>query len=131
MTIRNLPHSGIIYTTFDIGCDKSLDVGACFDEVVEEGVDGDEEGVFWLRRFFKGAGVGLRLWALLFFNCRSSNPFKTVGVEVYSKCGSNSNCIKREGEAIPQSDLAEQVMCDPYCLDFFMLTDAAKKRKIE
>lgn len=51
-----------------------------------------------------------------------------------------SDLHKREGKAITnfketlpkiQSDLAEQAMRDPYCLDFLMLTDEAKEREIE
>lgn len=51
-----------------------------------------------------------------------------------------SNIYKREGRAItnfqstlpkPDSDLAEQAMRDPYCLDFLMLTEEAKEKEIE
>lgn len=52
----------------------------------------------------------------------------------------DSDLHKREGKAVTnfkqtlpklQSDLAEQAMRDPYCLDFLMLTDEAKEREIE
>ena len=51
-----------------------------------------------------------------------------------------SNLYGREGKGItnfkstlpnPDSDLAQQAMRDPYCLDFLMLTDEAKEKEIE
>lgn len=51
-----------------------------------------------------------------------------------------SNLYGREGKGItnfkstlpqPDSDLAQQAMRDPYCLDFLMLSDEAKEKEIE
>ncbi len=53
-----------------------------------------------------------------------------IASDLYAREGSSITNFKQTLPKL-QSDLAEQAIRDPYCLDFLMLTDQAKEREIE